>query len=171
MINKKELEAILNNPFNLQDWKLVLTEFFGTKNLRQQPVEILLPLNDKAKCAFELGSFNTIDDRIIGLYHVIVKSNVRLEKNKFGLRQLLRSIYKYYVDGALVVFEQGSNWRLSFVSEIRTFDGTGALVKNITEPKRYTYLLGEAAKTSTPVSRITLLEGKEISLEDIRNAF
>lgn len=94
-----------------------------------------------------------------------VKPEVWLERNKVGLRELLRSVYKYEVDGALIVFEQQDNWRLSFVSEIRTFDEQGHITKKITEPKRYTYLLGKDEKTKTPVTRLASLVGKSLRLK------
>ncbi len=170
-MDKKILQDILTQPYHSEDWIKVLKSVFGVRNILQKPSPILLPSNKKAEAAFELGSFNTSDDRIIGLYLVKVKPEVWLERNKVGLRELLRSVYKYEVDGALIVFEQQDKWRLSFVSEIRTFDEDGSITKKITEPKRYTYLLGKGEKTKTPVTRLANIAGKTISLEDIRNAF
>jgi hypothetical protein len=171
MIDKKHLQEILSQPFHSENWTHILKEVFGVKNILQKPSQILLPSNKKAESAFELGSFSTSDDRIIGLYLVKVKPEVWLERNKVGLRELLRSVYKYEVDGALIVFEQQDKWRLSFVSEIRTFDEQGRIITKITEPKRYTYLLGHEEKTKTPATRLTSIAGKAISLEDIRTAF
>jgi hypothetical protein len=170
-MEKKQLQHIFSSPFQLENWQQVLKSLFGVSRLNLQPKEIIIPKNDKADAAFELGNFNTVDDRIIGIYQVNVKSDVWLERNKVGLRELLRNVYKYDVDGALVVFVQEEKWRLSFVSEIRTLNETGELVINKTEPKRYTYLLGSGEKTLTPVKRIAILTGKPFTLEDIRNAF
>lgn len=170
-MDKKTLQSILSKPFVLADWQNLLTEVFGVKNFLQKPASIPLASNKKAESAFELGSFNTADDRIIGLYLVKVKPEVWLERNKVGLRELLRSVYKYDVDGALIVFEQADKWRLSFVSEIRTFDEEGNITKKVTEPKRYTYLLGKGEKTKTPVDRLFSILGKKLYLEEIRNAF
>lgn len=170
-MDKKTLQSILSKPFLLADWQNLLTEVFVVKNFLQKPTEIPLASNRKAESAFELGSFNTADDRIIGLYLVKVKPEVWLERNKVGLRELLRSVYKYDVDGALIVFEQADRWRLSFVSEIRTFDEEGNITKKVTEPKRYTYLLGKGEKTKTPVDRLFSIAGKKLYLEEIRNAF
>lgn len=170
-MEKKQLQHIFSSPFVLDNWQQVLKSVFGVSRLNLQPKEIIIPKNDKADAAFELGNFNTVDDRIIGIYQVNVKPDVWLERNKVGLRELLRNVYKYDVDGALVVFVQDEKWRLSFVSEIRTLNETGELVINKTEPKRYTYLLGSGEKTLTPVKRIAVLTGKPFTLEDIRNAF
>src|SRR5579859_4696751 len=109
-MEKKVLTNILSKPFSLLEWQKLLVEIFGVKNFLQNPANLLLPSNNKAESAFELGSFNTADDRIIGLYLVKVKHDVWLERNKVGLRQLLRSVYKHDVDGALIVFEQADKW-------------------------------------------------------------
>ena len=170
-MDKKNLQNILNKRFNINDWQNLLADVFGVKNFLLRPSAIPLPNNKKADAAFELGSFNTADDRIIGLYLVKVKPEVWIERNKVGLRELLRSIYKYDVDGALIVFEQAEKWRLSFVSEIRIFDDDGNLNTKITDPKRYTYLLGDGEKVKTPVDRLAAISGKKLYLEEIRNAF
>lgn len=171
IMDKKQLDPILKKAYNPLLWRRVLTDVFGARNLNQTPQKILLPQNELADNAFELGFFNTTDDRIIGLYQIDLKENVKIERNKVSLRELLRNIYKYDVDGALVVFVQGEKWRLSFISEIRVLNDDGTIEKKATEPKRYTYLLGKNEKTKTPTDRLSLLTNKKIALEDIRAAF
>ena len=170
-MDKKTLDSILKKPYNLILWRQVLTDVFGARNLNQTPQKILLPSNDLAENAFELGFFNTTDDRIIGFYQIDLNDKPQIWRNKVGLRDLLRNIYKYDVDGALVVFVQNDKWRLSFVSEIRVLNDDGTIDKRATEPKRYTYLLGKGEKTKTPTDRLSLLTNKKIALEDIRAAF
>ena len=75
-MEKKKLQEILSQPFVLNDWRQVLIEIFGVKNFFQNPSEIILPKNNKSKAAYEIGSFNTSDDRIIGLYLVKVNPDV-----------------------------------------------------------------------------------------------
>ena len=130
-----------------------------------------MPSNDKAKAAFELGNFTTSDDRIIGLYRIELNPDVWLERNKVGLRELLRNVYKYDVDGAIIVFNQGEKWRLSFVSEIKTLNDEGEVIEQATEPKRYTYLLGQDEKVKTPSERLSKLAGKPLALNDLLEAF
>ncbi|HXK48846.1 MAG TPA: N-6 DNA methylase [Clostridiales bacterium] len=170
-MDKAKLLDVLSSEFDQKSWQDVLVNVFSVKNIYQIPISIPLPANDKADSAFETAKFLTADDREIGVYQVNIKSGVRLEKNKVGLRQLLRNIYKYEVDGALIVFVQNEKWRLSFVSEIRKFDENGEVIRLETEPKRYTYLLGVGEKTRTARDRLLTLSGKLINLEDIREAF
>lgn len=170
-MNKPALQSLLSQPFNLTQWQTVLREVFGVTELYKSPQPIGLNANNSAESADEIGKFTTTDSRLIGLYHLKVKPGVRLERNRVGLRQLLRSVYKYEVDGAFIVFEQGSKWRLSFVSEIRTRDEEGNIVQKNTEPKRYTYLLGIGEKAKTPTDRFAAIAGKKTSLDDLRNLF
>ena len=171
-MDSKTLHKIFNKAFDDASWLEVLKSVFGAKlGLLVQPKPIILHNNDKADAAFELGSFTTTDDRIIGLYKIEVLPQVWLERNKVGLRELLRNVYKYDVDGAVIVFVQQDKWRLSFVSEIKVLNDEGEIVEQATEPRRYTYLLGEGEKVRTPSDRLSKLAGKTLSLQDILNAF
>jgi adenine-specific DNA-methyltransferase len=175
-MDKTTLHKIFSKAFNDSAWLEILESVFGAKlGLLSQPKDITKNLsledNKKAKTVFELGSFTTSDDRIIGLYKIEVKPEVWIEQNKVGLRQLLRTVYNYDVDGAIIVFVQDEKWRLSFVSEIKVLNDEGEIIKQATEPKRYTYLLGEGEKVRTPSDRLSKLAGKTLSLQDILNAF
>lgn len=170
-MEKAKLNKIFSQAFQLNDWLDILKSVFGARQLLSQPKPILLKNNDRAKSATELGSFSTSDDRIIGLYHVVVGDDIWLERNKVGLRELLRDIYRYDVDGALVVFEQNDKWRLSFISEIKVLNDEGEVVEQATEPKRFTYLLGVDEKVKTPSERLSKIAGKALSLTDILNVF
>ncbi len=98
-MDKSLLHNIFSKPFNHFDWIEVLKDVFGARQLLIQPNSILLPSNNKTKPAYELGNFTTSDDRISGLYKIELNDDVWLERNKVGLRELLRNVYKY--DGAV----------------------------------------------------------------------
>lgn len=142
-MDKLQLKNILSSAYNRADWQAVMRGIFGARTLRQIPQPVILPPNELSQNAYELGSMETADERRIGIYEVHIKPSVQLERNKTGLRNLLRDIYKNDVDGALIVFVQGDKWRFSFVSEIGTTNAAGEWVRQETEPKRYTYLLGK----------------------------
>ena len=165
-MDKAQLQKIFSSAYNHENWLEVLKQVFGAKQLLMQSKPISLVSNDITDGAFELGNITTSDDRIIGLYKIDVKSNVWLERNKVGLRKLLRDVYKYDVDGALIVFVQEKKWRFSFVSEIRTEDG-----KQETEPKRFTYLFGEDESSRTASERFESLVKKPLKIQDLFDAF
>ncbi len=166
-MDKKTLQTeILENSYQPEKWVEVLKQYFSVKVIHQQPRQINLPNTDLANTAFELGSFFTADERLIGIYEVELTPKAWIERNRVTLRNLLRNIYKYDVDGALIVFVQNEKWRFSYVSEIRTEDG-----KKETEPKRYTYLFGKDEICRTAADRFDKLKGKPIYLNDLYDAF
>ncbi|MBS1775512.1 MAG: Eco57I restriction-modification methylase domain-containing protein [Bacteroidetes bacterium] len=166
-MDKKTLQnSILEKAYQPEKWLDVMKDYFGAKKFHQKPQSISLPNNDVAENAVELGSFYTADERLVGMYEVHLKPKAWLDKNRVGLRNLLRQVYKYDVDGALIVFVQGEKWRFSFVSEIRTAEG-----KKETEPKRYTYLFGEGESCRTAAERFDKLKGKSVYLADLFDAF
>ncbi len=165
-MDKRTLQhTILETAYNRGAWLDVLKEFFSVKKILQQPINIPIDIT-KAEYAIELGSFITADDREVGIFEVKLLPQVWIERNRVGLRNLLRKVYKYNVDGALIVFVQENKWRFSYVSEIRTEEG-----KKETEPKRYTYLFGQGESCRTAADRFDKLNGKPLFLNDLFEAF
>ena len=114
---------------------------------------------------FYLGAIDTTDSYRIGLfYYQIQHGNVA--RKRVGLRNLVKSFVNPNwgeFDAALVVFDSGELWRLSFVSDIKG---------ESTAPKRYTYVFGEVDNYyNTPVGRFDALQRKGISFENIKDAF
>ena len=168
-MTKQDLQNnILNQPYNLEKWQEVLKRVFGATKLHQIPQAIAIASNDIAESAAELGSFYTKDEMLVGIYQIIIKDEATTDitKSKVGLRNLLRNVYKYDVDGALIVFVQGNKWRFSYVSEIKNRDG-----EIVTEPKRYTYLFGENEVCRTAADRFSKLIDKKYYLQDLYDAF
>ena len=174
----KELRQILSSPYNQKDWIDFLKKLFIAPNssndggILSNPKKIQLYTIDKVKAAYELGSYYTSDKRLIGIYQVDISEDMLLYRNKVGLRNIMKNIYKYNVDGVLVVFVQERKWRLSFISEIiKEIDESGKVIKQITEEKRFTYLLGEGEKVKTPTDRLETLKERNLALNDFYEAF
>lgn len=166
-MDKKTLQTdILEKPYQPEKWRDVLRDYFGAKKFHKIPQQTSLRNNDLAESAVELGSFYTADERLVGLYEVHVTQRTWLDKNRVGLRDLLKQVIRHEVDGALIVFTKGEKWRFSFVSEIKTIEG-----KKETEPKRYTYLFGKGESCRTAAERFDKLKGKSVYLNDLFDAF
>ena len=173
----KDLKDILAHPYNQKDWTDFLTQLFNEKDsssdegILSTPQRIAIS-NDKVKEAYELGSYLTSDERLIGIYQVNISEDMLLYRNKVGLRNLMTPIYKQNVDGVLVAFVQEKKWRLSFISEfVKEIDPQGKMIKQITDEKRFTYLLGEGEKTKTATDRLKNLVGKPLALQDFFEVF
>ncbi|MBN1968833.1 MAG: hypothetical protein JXR48_11855 [Candidatus Delongbacteria bacterium] len=75
-MEKKQLYRVFSEKFNRDNWNSILKTVFSINSLLKEPKKILLNSNDKAASAYELGSFKTSDDRIIGLYKIEIKEEI-----------------------------------------------------------------------------------------------
>ena len=159
---KDTLRQIFQQPFNQQEWQTMLHKYFHAKDLRAEPERINNTPDDEA--GYYLGKLNTGSYSIGLFYYQIQHGNVA--RKRVGLRNLVKSFINPNwgeFDAALVVFDSGSAWRLSFVCDIKG-ENTAA--------KRFTYVFGESDNYyNTPVGRFDALQRKGISFENIKDAF
>jgi hypothetical protein len=161
--SKDYLRQIFQQPYNLQEWQTMLHNYFHAKDLKVDPERIEGTADDEQ--GYYLGVLNTTDSYRIGLfYYQIQHGNVA--RKRVGLRNLVKSFVNPNwgeFDAALVVFDSGTLWRLSFVCDIKG-ENTAA--------KRYTYVFGETDNYyNTPVGRFDALQRNGISFENIKDAF
>ena len=155
----EQLRTIFQNKFNLNDWTQFLINYLGAQTMRQVPEQ--LELDPSEGKGFYLGQKTTDDHYEIGLFYI--QTNTSVKNRKVGLRQIVKPYLRYMVDAALVVFDDGNNWRLSFVCDIKD---------ESTSPKRYTFVFGESANYyNTAVSRFLKLQADGISFISIKDAF
>ena len=147
----------------MSEWQQMLQHYFHAKDLRKEP-EPIKGTTEYEK-GYYLGALDTSDSYRIGLfYYQIQRGNVA--RKRVGLRNLVKSFINPNwgeFDAALVVFDSGSVWRLSFVCDIKG-ENTAA--------KRFTYVFGESDNYyNTPVGRFDALQRNGISFENIKDAF
>lgn len=160
---KDNFRQIFQQPFNANEWQQMLRHYFQATELRAEPERIDGTTDDEQ--GYYLGAIDTTDSYRIGLfYYQILHGNVA--RKRVGLRNLVKSFVNPNwgeFDAALVVFNSGELWRLSFVSDIKG---------ESTAPKRYTYVFGESDNYyNTPVGRFDALQRNGISFENIKDAF
>ena len=161
--SKDNLRQIFQQPFNQEGWQNMLLHYFHASELKAERERIdVTPDNEKG---YYLGAIDTTDNYRIGLfYYQIQHGNVA--RKRVGLRNLVKSFINPNwgeFDAALVVFDSGSVWRLSFVCDIKG-ENTAA--------KRFTYVFGESDNYyNTPVGRFDVLQRNGISFENIKDAF
>lgn len=161
--SKDNLRQIFQQPFNQQEWQMMLRNYFRATELKAEPERIEGTADDEQ--GYYLGAIDTTDSYRIGLfYYQIQHGNVA--RKRVGLRNLVKSFVNPNwgeFDAALVVFDSGMLWRLSFVCDIKG-ENTAA--------KRYTYVFGETDNYyNTPVGRFDALQRNGISFENIKDAF
>lgn len=178
MLESSYLKAQFEKEYDRAEWSKILREIFNA-TLLAKPKNLDLKRNEWGATGFELGSFETLEGRQVGIFEIDVPHKAKLQHNRKGLRDLLKNeVYRDQVDAALLVFKQDKKWRFSYVSQIRVYNKeTGKRELKVTEPKRYTYLMGEgercltAAKQFAKIQMDTNLFGKGVTLETLHNAF
>ena len=156
------LRKLFQSSFNLTQWYTFLQYFFNATELKEEPERIIGSTSDDG---YYLGNIDTTDSYRIGLFHYnITKGSVA--NRRVGLRNLVKSFINPTwgeFDAALVVFDSGDHWRLSFICDIKG---------EATSPKRYTYVFGsDDLLYRTPIERFNFLKKKGISFENLKTAF
>ena len=156
------LRNIFQSSFNVAQWYSFLQHFFNASELKKEPERIIENTSDEG---YYLGNINTTDSYRIGLFHYNIRQGSVANK-RVGLRNLVKSFINPTwgeFDAALVVFDSGDHWRLSFICDIKG---------EATSPKRYTFVLGDKGSCyNTPVARFIDLQQKGLSFTNIKEAF
>lgn len=142
------LRNIFQSSFNLAQWYSFSQHFFNASELKEKPERIIENTSDEG---YYLGNINTTDSYRIGLFHYNIRQGSVANK-RVGLRNLVKSFINPTwgeFDAALVVFDSGDHWRLSFICDIKG---------EATSPKRYTYVFGsDDLLYRTPIERFNFL--------------
>ena len=156
------LRNLFQSSFNLAQWYGFLQHFFNASELKEKPERIIENTYDEG---YYLGNINTTDSYRIGLFHYNIRQGSVANK-RVGLRNLVKSFINPTwgeFDAALVVFDSGDHWRLSFICDIKG---------EATSPKRYTYVFGsDDLLYRTPIERFNFLKKKGVSFENLKTAF
>ena len=160
--NPESLRNLFQSSFNLAQWVSFLQNFFQATELKSKPERII---DNSADEGYYLGSIDTTDSYRIGLFHYnITKGSVA--NKRVGLRNLVKSFINPNwgeFEAALVVFDSGDHWRLSFICDIKG---------EATAAKRYTYVFGSKELLyKTPIERFRFLQNKGVSFENLKTAF
>ena len=156
------LRNLFQSSFNLAQWYGFLQHFFNATELKSTPERIIENISDDG---YYLGNIDTTDSYRIGLFHYNIRQGSVANK-RVGLRNLVKSFVNPTwgeFDAALVVFDSGDHWRLSFICDIKG---------EATSPKRYTYVFGSNDLLyRTPIERFNFLKKKGVSFENLKTAF
>lgn len=158
--NKETFKRLFQSKFNLSKWQMLLQDYFHADKVRVN-AEVLDEDAEDRKGYF-LGSMTTQDNYELGFFYYEMEDGSVLRR-KVGLRNLIRPYLGYGFDAALAVFDDGINWRLSLICDLK---------EDATSTKRFTYVFGdEKAYYKTPVSRFGDLQKKANEFLEIKKAF
>lgn len=158
--NKETFKRLFQSKFNLSKWQMLLQDYFHADKVRVSP-EVLDEEAEDRKGYF-LGSMTTQDNYELGFFYYEMEDGSVLRR-KVGLRNLIRPYLGYGFDAALAVFNDGTNWRLSLICDLK---------EDATSTKRFTYVFGdEKAFYKTPILRFESLRTKANEFLEIKKAF
>ena len=165
-----------DEPYNKQKW----AEHFG-ENFKEEygsvsgEEEIIEKNKDFLNSIIWIGDLNINENETIGVFEVYIKNTrlaSRVKISRICSRILMSGSYGKGI--FFILYEDNkNNYRVSYVKHDKTgVKGENGLIimkDDYSNPKRYTFLLGEGIKIHTPASRIT----SDIfgSVESIENAF
>lgn len=173
----EQIHNLFKQRYNQNNWKQFLGEAFAKSRLLATP-ETLTGIDSNVASQVQKLGYITLNEngieRQIAVYDVTLAQGIILERNRVGLRNLLRKYWKD-IDAAFITYHNNEkgNWRFTYVSELTGYDADGEFVKIKTEPKRYTYVLGEGESTRTAAERFTAIanKGSKATLDDVKEAF
>lgn len=158
--NKETFKRLFQSKFNLSKWQMLLKDYFHADKVRVN-AEVLDEDAEDRKGYF-LGSMTTQDNYELGFFYYEMEDGSVLRR-KVGLRNLIRPYLGYGFDAALAVFNDGTNWRLSLICDLK---------EDATSTKRFTYVFGdEKAFYKTPILRFESLRTKANEFLEIKKAF
>ena len=176
-MTQEQIHQLFKQGYNQANWKQFLGETFTKPRLLATPETLTGIDGNVASKALKLG-YVSLDEngieRQIAVYEVALAKGIILERNRVGLRNLLRKYWKN-IDAAFIVYHNPENkkWRFTYVSELTGYDAEGEFIKIKTEPKRYTYVLGEGESTRTAAERFAMIakRANKVKLDDVKDAF
>ena len=158
MYTDQQLRTLFQQSFNLNDYTDFVRDVLKPDHWRVTPEQLSLSAGEGE--GYFLGTKTTSDHYEIGFYYFRLHSSVA--KRRVGLRQLVKN-YLNLTDAALAVFDDGNNWRLSLICDLKD---------EATAPKRFTFVFGDAAcGYHTPISRFLTLQQSNITFKTLRDAF
>lgn len=135
--NRETFVSFLSDSFLPEDFKIGFNEITLTRN------------QNFASKAFRLGECKSLGLEVFEIHHTSVNdARVGISKDAF---QLL--LHHSYCNRALIAFipSNGNQWRFSLIQIEADFnDVSGRITRGYTNPRRFSFLVGEDALVKTP---------------------
>ena len=178
----QNIKNLFANKYNPNDWKAVLKTIFKNKvadfyltpqNRKREDLKD----HDITQSILELGNI-VLDDNSRILFYEVKLIESKQVSSKVILRDIISSeIIPGNEDGIIATFYNpiSKDWRLTFVSKSRYWDEDFNQIKIETQPKRYTFLLGQGESIKTALNQFDWLlqeiKNKEITIEHLLKTF
>ena len=116
---KDNLKTLFRSRFDLCKWQKFLVDYFKAKEILHNPEQLEERASEYE--GYYLGETNSSDNYRIGFFYYRMTDG-SVAHRKVGLRNLVRPYLNFGIDVALAVFEDGENWLLSLVCNLKGED-------------------------------------------------
>jgi len=177
----QRIKNTFNHPYNDNNYSIFIKDLLNSIQVEDN-FEKQIENDDHIESYKRIGCYEDINGDIIDILSVKVKNGAILERTRTKLRDFTVNHIENSPtdpDGCLVAFhaEEFSDWRFSFVKmdykvvkDLKT--GKFKTDKTISEPKRYSFLIGKDEPSYTAQKQmIPLLQSSNIAFNDIVDAF
>lgn len=177
-MQEKDLKQVLTSPYDFSKWHRVIDYVFPQCNFENSIVDIENK-SDKISYIHQKGEITLTDNKRIIILEVAVKKG-NITKSKVGFHNLISKFIDQANNHGILAFyipdaDDKSDFRLSFISKESRFKEDGTYEEFKSNPKRYTYVLGENESATTAAKRLKELAAKkkgfDYELKDVIEAF
>lgn len=178
-MNEKDIKQILTSEYDFAQWSRIIDFTFPDVSFEKS----IVPVDDnsgKTKYIHQKGDITLTDGKRIIILEAKVKKEFSISKSRVGFHNLtLKFIDQANNHGILIFYvsedKYQTDYRLSLICRETKFNEEGGLEEFKTNPKRYTYLLGENESGATAAKRLKELAAKKnefnFELKDVIDAF
>jgi Alw26I/Eco31I/Esp3I family type II restriction m6 adenine DNA methyltransferase len=154
---------ILQNPFNLEDFTIYISNLLPNFKLDKRPVDVG---STGFKEITRLGHDNCIETSVF-----VIRSNTKLNSRTSLSNNSFKIMKSYAIYSALIVYvnDDETIWRFSHLTtEIALINGK--VVPTYSNPKRHSYILGTEVGLAT-ARKYLEREGKIVDFDDLKWRF
>jgi adenine-specific DNA-methyltransferase len=178
-MQEKELKYILTDIYDFEKWHRVIDFVFPKVNFENSIVQ-LEDKSNKTKYIHQKGDIELTDGKKIIILEVCIKKENKIAKTKVGFHNLTAKFIDQANNHGILVFyvsedKEQIDYRLSLICKESRFNEDGTFEEFKTNPKRYTYLLGQNETGTTAAKRLKELAAKKntftFELKDVIDAF
>jgi hypothetical protein len=171
-------QSDLKQAYSRTNWLQWLQDIFDRQIVFEAQPELIILQKDNAKSIERFASISLADGKNLAVLDIVTGKNVQIARNRIVLREIVFRLIdhdRYHGIWALYHSEDDtqSEYRLSFISSEAIIDADGNFTTQSTNPKRFTYVLGENESTRTAADRLKDIarKGGNLTLNDIKDAF
>ena len=178
MFTSPTFQNSLRQSYDRERWARLLHSIFPDGSLKffASPQK-LKASQDNVTSTHQIGALDLPDGNTIALLEVETADQVKLARNRVGLRNFVASfIDEAGASAVLAVFYQTNtpDWRLTYAARNTILDEEKFTISTIeTAPRRFTFVLGPNEPCKTAAARLaTILEKSDaLSILDVEKAF